>query len=99
MSLQKYTTAREVYMNGLHYYDYDNEDKFGFVSFHNLTQSETIGETDFYSYKLYSDYFTRSPGNYIDDFINRCVHLFERIDIFMQYNISRFNDTHYVQCI
>ena len=71
MSLEKYGTAKDVYINGLNYYDYDDETKFGFVSLQRMTQSETIGETDFYTYKLFSDYLKTNSGNFIDDFIMR----------------------------
>jgi hypothetical protein len=42
-----------------------------FVSLQRLTKSETIGETDFYTYKLYSDYLSKNPGNFVDEFILR----------------------------
>lgn len=71
MSLEKYSAARDVYLNGLNYYDYDDESKFGFVSLHNLTQSETIGDTDFDTYQLYTDFLSKNPGNFVDDFILR----------------------------
>jgi hypothetical protein len=70
MSLEKYSAARDVYLNGLNYYDYDDEN-FGFVSLHNLTQSETIGDTDFDTYQLYTDYLSKNPGYFVDDFILR----------------------------
>ena len=71
MSLEKYNAAKDVYVNGLNYYDYDDETKFGFVSLQQMTQSETIGETDFYTYKLFSDYLRPDSAHFIDDFIIR----------------------------
>jgi hypothetical protein len=71
MSLEKFSLAKEIYTNGHNYYDYDDETKFGFVSLQRLTKSETIGETDFYTYKLYSDYLSKNPGNFVDEFILR----------------------------
>ena len=58
-------------MNGHTYYDYDDETKFGFVSFHKLTQSETIGETEFDAYNMYTNYLSENPGNFVNDFIIR----------------------------
>eukprot|EP00804_Cyclotella_cryptica_P018112 CCRYP_005898-RB/>CCRYP_005898-RB protein AED:0.02 eAED:0.02 QI:1433/1/1/1/0.93/0.88/17/82/2547 len=69
MSMEKYSLAREIYLNGLNYYDYDNEAQFGFVSFHNLTQSATIGNTDFDTYELYNEYLSKNPGDFVDEFI------------------------------
>lgn len=69
MSMEKYDLASEIYLNGLNYYDYDNEAQFGFVSLHNLTQSATIGNTDFDTYKLYTEYLSKNPGDFVDGFI------------------------------
>ncbi|KAL7522638.1 hypothetical protein ACHAWX_007338 [Stephanocyclus meneghinianus] len=69
MSMEKYSLASEIYLNGLNYYDYDNEAQFGFVSLHNLTQSATIGNTDFDTYKLYTEYLSKNPGDFVDGFI------------------------------
>lgn len=71
MSVEKYDIAKEVYLNGLNYYDYDDETKFGFVSLHNMTQSDTIGDTDFAAYQLYTEYLSKTPGDFADDFILR----------------------------
>lgn len=69
MSMEKYSVAKDVYMSGHNYFDYDNEKDFGFVSLHDLTQSATIGDTDFYEYTLFTGYLSQNPGDFADQLI------------------------------
>lgn len=69
MSLEKYDAAMKIYRDGHNYYDYDDESGFGFVSLHDLTQSSTIGYTDFPAYATYNAYLGQSPG----DFANKVI--------------------------
>lgn len=70
MSLEKYDLAKSIYVEGYNYYDYDDS-SFGFVSLQDLTQSATIGYTDYALYNLYSDYFINDDGagDFVDSLI------------------------------
>jgi len=72
MSIENYDLARDIYVNGYSYYDYDNAE-YGFVSLYDLTQSATIGYDDFTTYKLFQDYFQQSPGDLADETITNAL--------------------------
>lgn len=72
MSIENYDLARDIYVNGYSYYDYDNAE-YGFVSLYDLTQSATIGYDDFTTYKLFQDYFKQSPGDLADETITNAL--------------------------
>ena len=65
MSIERYDIALSIYTDGLNYYDYDSSD-YNFVSLQDLTNSQTIGFTDFATYTLFNDYF--GPG-YLDQLL------------------------------
>ena len=65
MSIERNAIALSIYTDGLNYYDYDSSD-YNFVSLQDLTNSQTIGFTDFTTYKIFNDYF--GPG-YLDQLL------------------------------
>jgi len=71
IQLEKYDIATNIYLAGHNYYDYDKED-IGFVSLHGMTQSATIGYTDFPQYEIYKNYFSEEDiGDNPGDFANK----------------------------
>ncbi|KAL7554731.1 hypothetical protein ACHAWF_018259 [Thalassiosira exigua] len=56
MSMDKNEIAQRIYLEGHNYFDYENPTGFGFVSFHNLTQSHTIDCTQFTTYQQTQKY-------------------------------------------
>lgn len=63
MSVENYDASKKIYLDGYNYYDYDDT-TYGFISLYDLTQSSTIGYTNFSTYSLYSKYLEESPGDF-----------------------------------